>query len=290
MNQSEQRALLRAILNGSQCLSPASVFDPISARVAESVGYKLGMVGGSSVAGAMLAGPDLLLITLSEFAEQIRKITRVSKLCLIADADHGYGNALNVMRTVQELEYAGVSALTIEDTALPRQFGQVAGEDRLICTEEAVGKLRAAVAARGDPSLIIVGRTCLLKGASIASVVERVQAYSKTGVDAIFVMGFEKREHVEAVHAATALPIIAGSSAAVRGLLKPEDLAALGVRILLQGHQPLSAVVKALEDVYRHLFSGGAPADLKGKIASAREMDDLMNAESYKLWQKEFLR
>jgi carboxyvinyl-carboxyphosphonate phosphorylmutase len=289
MKHIQQRATLRAVLAGSHCLCPASVFDPISARVAEGVGYKIGMVGGSVVANAMLAAPDLLLLTLSEFADQIRRIERVSNLSLIADADHGYGNALNVMRAVQELEHAGVSALTIEDTLLPRPFGQVADEDRLIPIEEAVGKLRAAVAARCDPSLIIVGRTCLLKGAPIASVVERAQAYAKTGVDAIFVMGFEKLEHVEAVRSVIKLPIIAGSSAALRGLLRPEDLAARGVRILLQGHQPLPAVVKALQEVYRHLFNGGAPADLKAKIASAREMDELTNAESYKAWQRQFL-
>ena len=112
MNHTEQRKRLRALMAGSKCLSPASVFDPLSARVAEAVGYEIGMLAGSVASNTTLAAPDLIVLTLTEFADQIRRIMRVSKLSLIVDADHGYGNALNVMRTVQELEHAGVSALS----------------------------------------------------------------------------------------------------------------------------------------------------------------------------------
>ena len=112
MNHSEQRKRLRAVLAGSKCLSPASVFDPLSARVAEAVGYEIGMLAGSVASNTTLAAPDLIVLTLTEFADQIRRIMRVSRLSLIVDADHGYGNALNVMRTIEELEHAGVSALS----------------------------------------------------------------------------------------------------------------------------------------------------------------------------------
>ena len=159
MNHSEQRKRLRAMLAGSKCLTPASVYDPLSARVAEAVGYELGMLAGSVASNTTLAAPDLIVLTLTEFADQIRRIMRASRLSLFVDADHGYGNALNVMRTIQELEHAGVSALTIEDTALPMRFGQPEGPDELISTGEMVGKLRAAVKARQDPSLLIAGRT-----------------------------------------------------------------------------------------------------------------------------------
>src|SRR5439155_18065278 len=104
-----------------------------------------------------LGAPDLILLTLSEFAEQAYRINRAFDLPLLVDADHGYGNALNVMRTVHELETAGVAALTIEDTLLPRPFGP-AGR-ALTSIEEGVGKIRAALAARQDPDLSIVGRT-----------------------------------------------------------------------------------------------------------------------------------
>lgn len=286
MNHTEQRKKLRAILAGSKCLSPASVFDPLSARVAESVGYEIGMLAGSVASNTTLAAPDLIVLTLTEFADQIRRIMRVSKLSLLVDADHGYGNALNVMRTVQETEHAGVSALSIEDTVLPTPFGQPEGKESLTSIEEGAGKMRAAVAARSDPSLVIAGRTSALKVEGVESAVARAKAYAAAGVDAIFLVGLEKLEQLEAVRAAVNLPIIIGSAPAS---LKREDLAARGARILLQGHQPVPAVVKALQETYTHLYNGGAPADLKSKIASAQDMERLINGDSYKKWQRDYL-
>lgn len=287
MNHTEQRNKLRTLLAGSKCLSPASVFDPLSARVAEAVGFEIGMLAGSVASNTTLAAPDLIVLTLTEFAGQIRRIMRVSKLSLVVDADHGYGNALNVMRTIQELEHAGVSALSIEDTALPLRFGPPEGKDELISTGEMVGKLRAAVAARRDPSLVIAGRTAALKAEDTERTVARVKAYAATGVDAIFVVGLEKLEQLDAIHAAVKLPIIVGSAPAS---LKREDLAARGARIVLQGHQPVAAAVKALHETYTHLYNGGAPADLKSRIASPQEMERLIDGESYKQWQREYLR
>lgn len=286
MNHTEQRKRLRAVLTGSRCLSPASVYDPLSARIAESAGYEIGMLAGSVASSTTLAAPDLIVLTLTEFAEQIRRIMRASTLSLLVDADHGYGNALNVMRTIEELEHAGVSALSIEDTALPVRFGQPEGKDELISTEEMVGKLRAAVLARRDPSLVIAGRTAALKVEDTARTVERVKAYAATGVDAIFIIGVESLEQVEAVHAAAKLPVIVGSAPAS---LRREDLAARGARILLQGHQPVAAAVKALREVYTHLFGGGAPAALKEKIASAQQMEQLVGGERYRQWQRDYL-
>ncbi len=287
MNHTEQRNKLRALMAGSKCLSPASVFDPLSARVAEAVGFEIGMLAGSVASNTTLAAPDLIVLTLTEFADQIRRIMRVSKLSLLVDADHGYGNALNVMRTVQELEHAGVSALSIEDTVLPTPFGQVQGRESLTSIEEGVGKLRAAVAARSDPSLIIAGRTSVLKVEGVEGTVARAKAYAATGVDAIFIVGLEKIEQLDAVHAAVKLPIIVGSAPAS---LRREDLAMRGARILLQGHQPVAAAVKALHETYTHLYHGGAPADLKPKLAAPQEMERLVDAENYKQWQREFLQ
>lgn len=286
MNYSEQRKRLRAVLAGSKCLSPASVFDPLSARVAEAAGYEIGMLAGSVASNTTLAAPDLIVLTLTEFAGQIRRIMRASRLSLIVDADHGYGNALNVMRTIEELEHAGVSALSIEDTALPIRFGQPEGTDELIAVEEMVGKLRAAVKARQDPALIIAGRTAALKVEGTAGAVARAKAYAATGVDAIFIIGVESLDQVKAVHEAAKLPVIVGSAPAS---LKREDLAARGVRILLQGHQPVAAAVKALHETYTHLFNGGAPADLKSRIASPQEMERLVNGDTYRQWQRDYL-
>lgn len=287
MSHTEQRTRLRAVFAGTKCVSPASVFDPLSARVAESVGYEIGMLAGSVASSATLAAPDLIVLTLTEFADQVRRIMRASRLSLIVDADHGYGNALNVMRTVEELEHAGVSALSIEDTALPLRFGQAEGAEELISLEEMVGKLKAAVIARHDPATMILGRTAALKVEGINGAVKRAQAFAAVGVDAIFLVGVEAADQVGAVHDAAKLPVMVGSAPAS---IRREDFAAAGARVLLQGHQPLPAAVKALKEVYAHLFGGGAPADLKDRIASAKEMDALIGSEKYRKWQRDYLR
>jgi carboxyvinyl-carboxyphosphonate phosphorylmutase len=126
----------------------------------------------------------------------------------MVDADHGYGNALNVMRTVEELETAGVSALTIEDTMLPTPFG--GDGESLISQAEMVGKLHAAVAARQDPTLVILGRTAVLRYASLAEAEARIKAYTNTGIDGLFLAGLRSREQLEAVHRITSLPLLLG--------------------------------------------------------------------------------
>ena len=202
---------------------------------------------------------------------------------MVVDADHGYGNALNVMRTVQELEHAGVSALMIEDVAMPARFGASALE--VVSTEEMVGKLRAGLSAREDPSLIVIARTAALKAESAESTAARLRAYAATGVDAVFVTGLEKLEDFDTVRAGITLPVIVGTAPAIRR----EDLAARGVRLLLQGHQPIAVVVKALRETYIHLHGGGAPSELKSRMATPDEMERVVRAGQYEEWRKKYL-
>ncbi len=283
MTPTEKRQRLRAVLAGPVCISPATVFDALSARVAQSVGYEVAILSGSVSGNTLLAAPDLVLQTLTEFAGQVRSITRASDLSLVLDADHGYGNALNVMRTVQELEHAGTAALMIEDIVMPERFGATALE--VVSAEEMTGKLRAALAARQDPSLIVIARTAALKAEDASRTVARARAYAATGVDAIFVSGLKSLAEFDAIRAAVSLPIVVGSAPQV----KREDLAARGVRLLLQGHQPVAAVVKTLGEIYTHLYHGGSPVDLKSKIATPEEIAKLVRSAQYDAWRKALL-
>jgi len=176
VSHSALRRNFRELLATPLCVETASVFDPMSARIAADLGFEVGILGGSVASLQVLAAPDFALITLSEFAEQATRIGRVAQLPVIADADHGYGNALNVMRTVAELERAGVAALTIEDTLLPAQFGRKSTD--LISIEEGIGKVRAALEARVDPELSIIARTNA-KVLPTEAVIERTLAYEK---------------------------------------------------------------------------------------------------------------
>jgi len=255
-----RREKLRSILSGAACVHPGSVYDAISIRIAEDLGFPLGMFGGSVASLAVLGDPDVTLITLTELAEQMRRMSRAAALPVLVDADHGYGNALNVRRTVQELETAGAAGLTIEDTLLPAAFGEAKAQ--LISLEEGVGKMKAALDARGDPSLVIMGRTGAASIASIEDAVRRARAYEATGVDALFFTGIKSRAELEAIVAATHLPIVLGGA--------PDELNAIDylesqrVRIALQGHAPIGAATQAIYDVQKALRDGTAPKALKG--------------------------
>ena len=282
----ERRKQYRRVLDGSVCVHPASVFDAMSARMAESLGFEIGMFAGSIASATVLGAPDLVVLTLTEFAEQIRRIARGSDLPLMVDADHGYGNALNVMRTVEELETAGVAGLTIEDTVLPSPFG--GQREGLVSVEEMLGKLRGAVAARQDPALVVIGRTQALRAGGIAETEKRVRAYQETGVDAIFLAGASTREEVEAIHRVTRLPLILGGSPPT--LSDRAYLASQGVRIALQGHQPFYAAAKAVYDTLKYLREGGAPAGLKDRVASEELLNVALDQEESKRRQATYLR
>ena len=197
MNLTERRLAFREVLEGDRVVHPGSVYDPISARIAEDLGFEIGMFAGSIASATVLGAPDYIVLTMTEFAQQAHRICRAGTLPLLVDADHGYGNALNVKRTVEELETAGVSALTIEDTSLPRGFG-VRGQT-LISLDEGVGKMKAALEGRQDPSLVVAGRTGALAIESPRETIRRIQAYERAGVDAIFLVGLETKEQLEMV-------------------------------------------------------------------------------------------
>ena len=280
-----RREKFRSILSGSQCVYPGSVFDPISARIAEEIGFEVGMFAGSVASMTVLGAPDLIVLTLTEFAGQAQRICRAGNLPLLCDADHGYGNALNVMRTVEELEMAGVAGLSIEDTELPSPHGSN-GKPRLLSMEEGVGKMRAAVAARRDSGLVIAGRTSAPSMTGIADAIARSKAYEAAGVDAIFLIGIKSRADLEAVAAQVKLPLILGGAG--KELMDRDLLAKHGVRVCLQGHQPFAAAVRAVHDTLSALRKGTPPEKIEG-VASDEMMKRLTRNDDYARWMKDWL-
>ena len=283
---SGRRARFRQVINGQQCVHPASVHDPISGRIAQDLGFEVGMYAGSTASLTVLGAPDLITLTLTEFAGQALRIMRAADLSLMCDADHGYGNALSVMRTVEELETAGVSGLSIEDTDLPQPFG-IGEKQRMLSVEEGVGKMKAALAGRRDPDLVIAGRTSAPQIAGIDEAIKRAKAYAAAGVDAIFLVGMKSRAELDAVAAAKiGKPIILGNASGE--LADKAYLASKGVRVALQGHQQFAAAVQGIYNTLKHMRDGGTVADLKG-IASADLMKQLTRAADYDGWANDFL-
>jgi oxaloacetate decarboxylase len=286
MNWTERRERFRALLAGNRCVHPGSVYDAISARIAEDLGFEVGMFSGSVGSMAVLGAPDLVVLTLSEFAGQAYRICRAGNLALLVDADHGYGNALNVRRTVEELESAGICAMSIEDTVLPRPFGPDGSKPSLVSIEEGIGKMKAALGARQDPRLVIAGRTSALAISGLDEAMKRAKAYAEVGVDAVFLAGGVTVAAVEAISSAVKIPLILGGGGGELG-----DLGWLGahnVRVALQTHAPFSAAVQAVYNTLKALRDGVAPRDLQN-IASPELMRRATRAGDYQQWTKDFL-
>src|SRR5881227_1345051 len=284
MNWTERRERFRAILSGNRCVHPGSVYDAVSARIAEDLGFEVGMFSGSIGSMSVLGAPDLVVLTLTEFAAQAYRICRAGNLALLVDADHGYGNALNVRRTVEELETAGAAGLTIEDTLLPQAFAQ--SRTQLISLDEGVGKIKAALDARGDPSLVIMARTGAVSITGLEDAITRAKAYEATGVDALFFTGIKKPAELEAITNATTLPIVLGGA--------PEEMSDLSyvreqrVRIALQGHASFGAATEAVYQTLKALREGLPPKDLKG-LASPALMARLTRDQDVRTRSDEFL-
>jgi carboxyvinyl-carboxyphosphonate phosphorylmutase len=274
----KRREALRSILSGPRCIRPGSVYDAISIRIAEDLGFEVGMFGGSVASLAVLGDPDIALITLTELAEQMRRMSRAASLPVLVDADHGYGNALNVRRTVQELDAAGAGGLTIEDTLLPQTFGEK--KTQLISLEEGVGKMKAALDGRGDPTLVLLARTGAASITSLGDAIERARAYEATGVDGLFFTGIKNRAELDAIAEATRLPIVLGGA--------PEDMSDLDylrerrVRIALQGHAPIAAATQAVHETLKALREGTPPKNLKGLASSELTARVTRDAETKK--------
>ncbi|WPO98693.1 oxaloacetate decarboxylase [Pseudomonas sp. HR96] len=276
------RRAFRQLLGSTSCYHTASVFDPMSARIAADLGFEVGILGGSVASLQVLAAPDFALITLTEFAEQARRIGRVAQLPFIADADHGYGNALNVMRTVVELEHAGVAALTIEDTLLPAQFGRKSTD--LISVAEGIGKIRAALEARVDPELSIIARTHA-GVLSTEEVIHRTQAYQKAGADGICMVGVKDFEHLEKIAENLSIPLMLVTYGNPQ-LNDNERLAKLGVRIVVAGHGAYFAAIKATYDSLRE--QRGLTRSTSNLTATELTHTYTL-PETYTSWAREFM-
>lgn len=280
----DRRRASRAVIEGDQCVHPGSVYDPMSARIAQDIGFEVGMFAGSTGSLTVLGASDLIVMTLTEFAAQCLRINRAAEIPLMVDADHGYGNALSVMRTVQELETAGVSGMSIEDTELPQPYGEA--KQRLLSLDEGIGKMKAAMAAKEDPSLVVAGRTSAVAIAGLDEGVKRAKAYEAVGVDILFMVGVKTRAELDAISEATTLPIMLGG--ATPELTDKAYLANRRVRIALQGHQPIMAAQQAVYATLKALRDGVTPKDLQG-LPSKELVQVATRSDRYDAWTKEFL-
>ncbi|WP_227870681.1 isocitrate lyase/PEP mutase family protein [Orrella marina] len=179
------------------CLAPG-VYDALSARMAQQAGFETVYLSGASVAYTRLGGPDIGLLGLTEVADVLRYISEQTDVNVIVDADTGFGNAINVMRTVRLLEREGANAIQLEDQGFPKRCGHLKGKS-LVSKAEMVGKLKAALDARRSENTLIIGRTDAIAVGGIDDAIERAVAYQEAGADIVFVEGYRGQEHVDRI-------------------------------------------------------------------------------------------
>ncbi len=285
---SRTRERFRAVLSGPTCVLAANIFDPLSARLADMLGYQVCVLSGSVGKASNLGVPDSVLANMSDVVDHCRRITRMAEVSLMVDAEDGFGNAVNVRRTVQEMEAAGVAGIEIEDNVVPKQFH--VQNPGLVSTEEQVGKLRAAVAARTDPSTVIVARTSALSECSLDEALARIRAYASTGAEALMLATVPRgRADIAAVHQATSLPLCVLNPPA-EARTDAAFLAANGVRILMLGNPLYAIAVQAMYEALKRLHEGTALEDLKALQAPPELLRAVNRSAELSQWQQEYLR
>ena len=289
---SRSRERFREILRGPGCTPVAPIFDPLSARIADILGWEVIKLTGSARKAASLAVPDdAPLANMSDLVDACAHITRLADLSLVVDADCGGGNALTVFRTVQELEGAGASAIELEDCIGGIGPSEGSRGSRLVSVDEHVGKLQAAVAARRDPTTVIVARTRAVAELPLAEALDRIRAYAQTGAEAIYLYGHlpRGRADIEAVHQVTDLPMYM-LRLPVDAAGDPDFLAANRVTIRTFTQVVYGAAVRAIHDSLKHLKNGGGLEELRDRQASAELLTAVTRGNEFARWEQMYVR
>jgi methylisocitrate lyase len=256
------------------------VFNALVARMAERLGYQAIYLSGGALSAA--AGvPDVGLLTLSEFVEQARAITQASSLPLLCDADTGFGEVLNVERSVRMFEAAGAAGIHLEDQCLPKRCGHLSGK-QLVDPAEMAAKIRAAVAARRDADFVIIARTDARGVTGFEDAVQRAGLYLEAGADAIFPEALENADEFAAFAKAMQAPLLANMTEFGKGpLFDLTTLASMGYRMVLYPLTAFRAAMRAAQDTLRELRDRGHQRDCVPQMLTRAELYDLLGYSDY---------
>ena len=270
---------IRELVARDTVLMPG-VYDALTARIAARVGFDIVFISGYSVSAARLGEPDFGFLTGSEMTEAARTVCRVSRAPVIVDADTGYGNPLNVMRTVRDLQDAGAAGVFLEDQVWPKKCGHMAGK-RVVETDEHAAKLRAAVDARGDRDLFIVARTDARQPLGLEQAIERCLAYKEAGADALFVEAPQSLDELERIAEALPGPLVANMiERGVTPHLARSELRDLGFALIVCPLAGLFAAAKAVQDVLVELRDRETTAAVVDRMLAFDEFNALVETEA----------
>jgi len=270
-------ARLRELLNSGQTVVAPGAFDPLAARLVEEAGFAAVYMTGFGTSAALLGRPDVGLLTMTEMADSAGRIAACVDIPLIADADTGYGNPLNVIRTVGAYEAAGVAGLHIEDQVAPKKCGHMEGK-LVIGADEMAQKVRAAVDARTDPDFVIIARTDARAVEGLDSALDRARRYRDAGADVLFIEALVSEAEIEA--AAAAFPDVPLLFNWAEGGKTPpvslDRLTELGYRIVIFPIGTLLAATAAMRRILKEIATTGTPAALLGELPTFGEFTDFI--------------
>lgn len=284
-----KRSVIRNLMGKEKILVIPGVVDALTAKIAERVGFQVIVMGGYSVSATRLGQPDIGLLTMSEMISQIKMITDAVQTPLIADGDTGYGNPLNVIRTLREYEKAGASGIILEDQQWPKRCGHLEGK-QVISMEEHIKKIEAALATRADQSFIIIARTDSLTTHGIEEAIRRGKAYRDAGADVVFVDAPQSIEELATLR--NAIKDVPLAASIVEGgktpLLSSRKLEEMGYNILFYGCTAVFIIAKAWMDALIYLKREGGTEGLLDKMCTFRDFNELMGMKEFFHLEKRF--
>lgn len=271
---------MRVKLFGEEILVLPGAHDALTAKLIEAAGFEAVYATGAGAAAAR-GIPDIGLLSMTEMADNAGTIARATSLPVLADADTGYGSAVNVMRTVEAFERAGVGGIHLEDQVFPKRCGHLEGK-ALVPAAEMAGKIRAALEARRDTAFVVVARVDARGPSGLEEAIRRGRAYREAGADAIFPEALQSEEEFRAYAEAVKAPLIANITEFGKSpLLSAKELGALGYRAVLFPVSALRVAVRAVEDFLAELKGGGTQAGALKGMATREELNRLLEYERY---------
>jgi len=285
----KKTTLLRLRLTQPDILIVPGAADALTARLVEEAGFEAVYATGAGIANLHFGLPDIGLLTMSEVVEQIRPLVQAVAVPVIADADTGYGNPLNVMRTVREFERAGVAAIQIEDQVSPKKCGHFDGKE-VIDADAMVQKLRAAVAARRDPELVLIARTDALATHGYAEAVRRARLYAANGADVIFVEAPTTREEIARLPSAINAPLLFNMTEGAQSpFFSAPALQQFGYKIVIFPNTLLRVALRAIQESLAIMKTEGSTASLLPRMVSWEERQRIVRLYEYATLEREFV-
>jgi carboxyvinyl-carboxyphosphonate phosphorylmutase len=290
MRRTEQlRRLLKDAVTKQKILALPGCHDVLTARIAEKVGFPAVYMTGYGTSASMLGQPDVGLLTLSEMAMRAGHMASAVSVPVLADGDTGYGNAVNVIRTVQEYEKAGVAGIQLEDQVLPKKCGHMLGRE-IVPTDEMVGKIRAAVDARSDPDFVIMARTDARTKYGIEEALRRAEAYEEAGADILFVESPESEEEMRRITGSFKVPVLANMIEHGRTPSKSVgELQALGYHLALYCVSSTFIAAKAVQDLMQTLMETGTTKALWNRMMTFEDFNTFVGLPEIRQLENKYI-